>query len=112
MIPQSELRIGNQVLFKGKITKVTKTHFSTENKNGVFLNFSPITISGEVLLRCGCEYFSGAGEYKLSGYSIKPSTSNPLVFIVEPKYWSVELKSLHQFQNIVYSLSGKEAFYI
>lgn len=111
MIPQNEIRVGSKVLLNGKLRTVTKSDYATYLKNGVFSLFNPIVLTHAVMLKAGCTYFQNVGNYSLSGYSIEVTNKNPLVFVLEPKYWAVEVKSLHQLQNIIFSLSNKELVY-
>lgn len=111
MIAGNELRIGNKVLYNGKIKTVTKTDFSTQLKNGVFGAFYPIEITHEILMSCGCEFFQDAGIYKLNGYKLNMVGSAQIVFVFEPEFWAVEMKSLHQFMNTIYWLTNKEVIF-
>ena len=112
MIDGKEIRIGNKVLYNGKIVSVTKTHFSTHLKNGVFSAFNPVVLTHDILTKnLGCEHFSDAGIYKLNGYRLVKTGEPNITFVLEPEFWSVEMTSLHLFMNTIYWLTGKEVVY-
>lgn len=121
-----ELRIGNYISdLDGKIIKVEElticAPYTTKKRinNLPFDYYKPIPLTEEILLKCGFE-FNDSSHYQIS----KPS-----IFIEELRYVynindfeiilfkgiyyykynnNIEVKYLHQLQNLFFSLCGEE----
>ncbi len=108
MINVNELRIGN---FVSNGNPVTVEHYFLQDS---FADFDPIPITPEILEKCGFENF--AFEYiHESGVSLENMRGNDgpgqpdyfyLSFVF--KNASVEIKHLHQLQNLYFALTGEE----
>lgn len=118
MIQANELRLGNWVDYKGKyyqiydgirslsIDDLDSESLDSHLKNIKLLDLRPIPITEEILLKCG---FERLGKYTfvcdnaLMQLEIDVIT-NKLVHSI----LAIEVKYLHQLQNLYYFLCGKE----
>lgn len=132
MIPINELRIGNYVngdkdgisvvtsieRYKDRIgiTPLTFNHYSFTNQP-----FSPIPLTGEILEKCGwisdkiyC-YLDLKKEIYLSfhkdGNFFLVIKNNDEDCDCEELFTKLNIKYLHQLQNLIYSLVGEELTY-
>lgn len=126
-----ELRIGNYILYKGnnaEITGIQLKHiearsFYREAKPPTYLENSslriedcnPIPITSELLLECGFVYNAVDDCFdrlnlrvRILGYSICAFIGFEVGFGKEWHDANIEIKSLHQLQNLYFSLIGKE----
>ena len=118
MLKANELRIGNLILFDGKITHANTrniAYISNSNrlKNGDSIAFEPIKLTEEWLLKAGFEKLTSIEKgFKSNSYTYGRGFS----FIVHlnngllsTNFWQGnEKKFLHQLQNIFFSLTGEE----
>lgn len=118
MIQSNELRIGNLIDradYICVVTEISKEGLLTEPlnyKGERFINqkIKPISITEEILLKCGIVYGQPKEPYKegLIYYDIQ----DKLLMITGTEYNEpislIEAKYLHQVQNIVYWYTGKE----
>lgn len=111
MIPPHELRLGNWIMRKnsGQYLKVQKGLDIDEQS----VDYVPIPIAANILLKCG---FAFHDYFKLWQKNKAVSGTGPDLEL-DPDFWvldfshhriGVELKSLHQLQNLYFALKGKE----
>jgi len=114
MISANELRIGNETSF-GKVYQIEEDCFYSKKNDVSYKNkwakIDPIPLTPEILYNCGFTYDGTCfirkgifiGEFK-SGLKYMPT--NQL-------YWggNIEIKCLHQLQNLYFSLTGEELNY-
>jgi len=121
----NELRIGNLVMLhnpKYRLIESDKIHIVLEvrenaamvtipgsgNEYGQYYEFlKPILISEEILLKCGFVLMNKWFDYELSLFRIGYIT-NDEYFQFESNGKVIDIKSLHQLQNIVYFNTDQE----
>jgi len=120
MIDKKELRLGNYVMYEQTTHVVTsmsrtliETHWDGGTESYIHLpeELDPIPLTEEVLLRCGFEKLSG--RYWLGGYPSGFSISDKFddINMINSMYHDVKVSYLHELQNIVKMLTGKELKY-
>lgn len=117
---KAELRIGNALKFWNNIffvSEITELKITAKNKSlGIicedYIEFSPITLTEDILLRLGFD--EGFHRYGLENCGLKCHKS------LKENYWIVsqgfgiqfteltEIQFLHQLQNLFFSLCGEE----
>ena len=109
-LPQ-ELRIGNWIQKDetGEYFQIKKGADIDEHTNG----FSPIAITKEVLSKCGFvfhEYFKIWQKNNLINGKGPDMELDPDFWVLDFSHHriGVELKSLHQLQNLYFQMKGKE----
>ncbi|MEI6947389.1 hypothetical protein V9K67_09375 [Paraflavisolibacter sp. H34] len=111
MIPLQELRIGNWILddTSGEVYQIRKGMDIDSHSNG----FSPIPITPELLAKCGFTFH----DYFKIWQKNKPEPGTGPDMELDPDFWvldfskhriGVELKGLHQLQNLYFLLKGSE----
>lgn len=110
-VKTADLRIGNLVYNdNGKIDKAIYIH---ENKvglcssNKVFEEIKPIILTDEILLKCGFQLMNKWFDYELTLFRIGYITDDEY-FQFEINGKVIDIKSLHQLQNIIYFNTGEE----
>jgi hypothetical protein len=116
----NELRIGNYVLIRGIVDKITEISISdsgTTKRQG-FFNLDkgyvePIPITPEILEKCGFEFIEedygwANGQHII--YQIHESFKIN-IFCSNDEDCEIEINYLHQLQNLCYALTGKELYY-
>lgn len=118
-----ELRLGNVIEFEGMYCEVQEIDmqgvmvFIKDTQERVWIDlfqFIPIPLTEEILLKCGFEYIESKKVYKL----YLPNDNQLLIgfnFQNELKLYYkvfnvdlVDIKYLHQLQNLYWCLCGKE----
>jgi hypothetical protein len=111
MIPLQELRVGNWIMNKdsGQYIEVKKG-FDIDDQS---VDYVPVPITPQVLLTCGFVFHN---HFKLWQKNKAVSGTGPDMEL-DPDFWvldfshrriGVELKSLHQLQNLYFALKGNE----
>ena len=97
----SELRIGNYYLSFG----VDLKQVETLHKDKILIDFTPIPLTEEWLLKFGFEYYDTVKPkgYWLNGVCIEKIDS----MLIEFKN-GIGLKHVHQLQNLYFALTNKE----
>lgn len=126
-----ELRIGNYILYKGNNAEITgiqlkhiearsfyrdaKTPTGLENHSLRIEDCNPIPLTVELFLKCGFVYNAVDDCFDRLNLRVRILGNSICAFIgVEVgfgKEWydaNIEIKSLHQLQNLYFSLTGKE----
>ena len=114
---KAELRIGNALKFWNNIffvSEITELKITAKNKSlGIicedYIEFSPITLTEDILLRLGFEKTANPRELKYDDYSILLLDEIRFVicnYMENPP--SVKVSTLHQLQNLFFSLTGEE----
>jgi hypothetical protein len=100
MIKSQELRIGNRVLLNNKYLIIRSKDFN----NNIFDNINPVKLTEEILLKCGflpCSIRDN--HYTIKGHHI---------WLLEDRFYcdknGVQLKYLHQLQNLYFALTGND----
>jgi hypothetical protein len=116
----NELRVGNLVFFRGReIVVHAKLLVSIEEKEYEDDYIQPIPLTLEILTKCGFEKDDDAGNWNSPKHDIYRVGSFKVGikedFIgwynqVDDDFYSyfVQVKHLHQLQNLVYALTGEE----
>ena len=117
----NELRLGNYIIFDGKITEVQKVDI------GLILDgyhkeyYKPIPLTEEWLIKSGFKFYDGSELYGYLYYD-KRITENLVLTISEKNgiyTWCfgdedlitedwLEIKHVHQLQNMWFALTGEE----
>ena len=120
MTQPQELRIGNYVEYNGEIIKLDGSLLCCYIQNELEFPLNPIPLTEEILLKFGfnevegerwCdmhEEFEECNYYYLSMFKIY---YNPETDIFEDDnlyHFNVNLKYVHQLQNIYFALTGEE----
>ena len=119
MIKANELRIGNYILFGNNIDIVEGIRTTNKkdsidgSKHAMFFadNCLPITLTPEILERCG---FTDATKEKdtFGGYLSPRFSGGGRIRIIDNTWdnrcWITEVKYLHQLQNLYFALTGGE----
>ena len=107
-----ELRVGNWVKIHigySKVLEVLSDCINTKDLEGVF-DFEPIPLTEEILLKCGFEDLGDLLLINIQGGEI--SYEYGCIYLGMGHYYQesnqLEIKNLHQLQNLYYSLTGKE----
>ena len=105
MINSNELRLGNWVLLDWensymRVNSNTLSYINRSEKLGKKHPFKPITLTEEILLRCGFEKKEGL--FVLNNVVIW--SRNDIFNYEGLKY----IKSLHQLQNLYFALNNQE----
>lgn len=104
----NELRIDNYILKEGDVIKVSASTLMTmQNKD--FVNYSAIPLTEELLLKCGIGREKPSYEcenYKLNSFHIK--SGDRFYYAVAGVLSVVEIKHLHQLQNLYFAITGEE----
>lgn len=137
IIDPRELRIGNYLLYEGKIVAVTVLSVNPKdfskgviafneigktdsqiggNIDGFGNKLERIPITGEILERFGFLKYScgGNGRYNISDYIIEPTDRNPqrgysILQIHDDGVLEIaQFKYVHQLQNFYYSVTDEE----
>ncbi|MCP1996643.1 hypothetical protein [Flavobacterium sp. HSC-61S13] len=117
----NELRIGNAVTYKDKtviVEAITSDGISVSGyENGRFtpvylcnVNLKPITITEDVLLRHGFIYLHDKHSFFIHGNEVNIKIDKKIRWIAwcNTVLTNVEIKYLHQLQNLYFILTGKE----
>lgn len=108
-----ELRIGNRILFDGKITIVNTRMLAYINnanrlKNKIdLIAFEPIPLTEEILLKCGFKKI-------LNQYKKTTKTKPFIILFLDHKFqyddlrYETNLECIHQLQNLYFSLTEEE----
>lgn len=117
MIQPNELRLGNQILIDGKIFPVVElqTHgvvYVDEIKLiEPYSKVEPITLTGEILLKCGFMTSSDTNwEFELNVSALKMYCrwNTEWYFELGGIYLGAKPKYLHELQNLYYAILGSE----
>ena len=126
MINANELRITNKVYDNGKICTIESINAFADGEADVYLVetgnagmfIDPIPLTEDILLKCGFEKHSNSNEF-WNLYTLKNGWYISQALHIEDSagvnfgcfYWSgefIEIKHLHQLQNLFFCLCGKE----
>lgn len=116
MIQPNELRIGNWIYDDGKPIQVTTGLFylmyEYEDRFDSYHDILPIPLTEEILLKCG---FDGIGFYEnvfskgsFRVHLNKEGKKALLVYHHDNNHIELEVKSLHDLQNVFFALTGTE----
>lgn len=118
MIPPQELRIGNYVLWQGKIVEVISImpRWACVRDDEVtfsrsYEEFQPVPITEELLKEFGFEPDSITGIYvkwKRGTFAIWQAVNEQTFLLDNIKNKKVYLKYVHKLQNCHYELEGEE----
>lgn len=124
MIDAKELNSDNRVIYRGEIYEVTMVDSSADEVNlyngdhalGVNIEFiEPIPLSPEILKAAGFEKIYDGGDNYADEYLLNDVQLRVAEDIILFKFYkgamtetSIILESLHQLQNLYYSLTTKE----
>lgn len=110
-----ELRIGNLILKNGS-NYIVDTLFFVDVYDGTAMGFDlqPITLTEEILLKCGLKRTLYDSSYELNDFSIfldKRIREN-IYIQCEKRNWNVlnglRIDYLHQLQNLYFALTNEE----
>lgn len=108
-LKETELRIGNTILINGNMYNLELPDLNLiANRNGKS-TYSPIHLTEDILVKLGFEKTANPRELKYGGYSILLLNEIRFVicnYIENPP--SVKVSTLHQLQNLFFSLCGEE----
>jgi hypothetical protein len=111
----NELRIGNLLMYGSRMAVVSaifKSHFKCESLeqicfgNSIQSNFQPIPLTPEILEKCGFEKRKtrlGAIIYHKGDFVF-----NEIMHLSWKQGNVIEIKHLHQLQNLYFALTGEE----
>ena len=115
----SELRIGNLILFENKTVEVTGISKSALNfgKHGFAINilewFQPIELTEEWLVRFGFtlnmdnfNWNAAIGENEIKDFKLALRYSNRIGWFFQSK--CTVIKYVHQLQNLYFCITGEE----
>lgn len=104
MIQANELRVGNWVESSGQIKQINGINGS----QNAFYDFNGIPLTKDILLKCGFE--KSGGSWRRDEVIIYTHEIDDLTYHTESimSEGGIEIKSLHQLQNLYYALTGKE----
>jgi hypothetical protein len=118
MIPGFDLRIGNWITVRGKITYITAITPTTVELNGIenhenVEELHPIPLNNEMLLKAGFQLRSTNGLYDKvpeGGFSYHLPSHQVMLFHGPENvlcHWlNTQIVFLHQLQNVFYYLTG------
>lgn len=109
MIPVNDLRTGNWIFDSNSDFKKLETGADLDKA----ANYTPIPITREILIHCGFRYDTYFNVWQLkknalaTGYEMEvDSTYNVRDF--GHRYVGIKLETLHQLQNLYYSMKQEE----
>lgn len=105
-----ELRIGNKVYHPAKniVFTISREDFSFKNGLANIEDFRAIPLTEEILLKkCGFEFDSVYISYN-NGYFTLIYNEGHISLVVEGQWLTLEIKYLHQLQNLYFALTGEE----
>jgi hypothetical protein len=112
-INAADLRIGNLVQVGNEIEKLELVDFADMYENSTLIHYHPIPLTEEWLLKLGFQklydnyYLLYVGSFKINYYyNFSGSTWK---FMLEEEL--LDIKSVHELQNLYYSLTKKELTY-
>lgn len=114
MIQANELRIGNWINVYGKFEKVESigtygVSFYTGFAKYTLPNLKPITLTEEILLKCGAKLQGIEYIIKASALPIKIRISYGIAYCgFGNVYLGDRIKFLHELQNLYQALTGQE----
>lgn len=117
MIHANELRIGNWIIRDDSPEKVYRIEGDWEHTayiNGSDDTFDPIPLTPEILEKCGAERKTSdnGDRWICKGIKIKKSTDRPGRFMVFGNVFITNqvlyIDYLHQYQNLIFCLTGTE----
>lgn len=101
----NELRIRNLLLDdRGVITKVYSLNDDEINNDDLTVHYKPIPLTPELLEKCGFKKYDGYGYKVAQGYIIKHANG----YFYHYHDLRIRVDYLHQLQNLVFALTGKE----
>ena len=104
MIQPQELRIGDYIEYNGEIIKLDGSLLCCYIQNELEFPLNPIPLTEEILLKFGFEK-KGDFWFVKSGIKIENRNNGFSYF----RYLNeIKILSVHQLQNLFYSISGKE----
>ena len=112
-----ELRIGNLIKHDGNIVKIDgiqpKWVWFDDMSSDVMNNIKPLPITAELLVKLDFDHVDELGMWANKNHCIKKCDG---LWWIEPFCTNdsdcyIELKYIHQLQNICFALTGVETFY-
>lgn len=114
----NELRIGSYVMHRDNMVVVTEIKQEHIKYKKVFndgdwdylSNIHPIPLTEEMLLKCGFEHNYNAyyGPKNNKEFNLKIAEHDGVYQIAITAYFILEVKFIHQLQNLYFVLTGKE----
>ena len=128
MIHANELRIGNYLLYNGKIDKVTAIDLDLDDENVPLVSFSdsnpvelnfgkvkPIYLTHEILGKCGVLDYSYDSQYRYKTVHLKLKNGEYYHVLNDGESdemtVGIAIKYLHQLQNLNFVVKGEELTY-
>lgn len=118
MIKANELRIGNFILEGGKFYEIRHSDFEVADLNynsetqSFYITGDPIPLTPEILEQCGFEQSANANDDSLvfsnNFFVIDLYSSEMCLENAWAEALCIEIKYLHQLQNLYFALTGKE----
>ena len=115
MIKANELRLGNLVFKEGVIHPIGFYDFENNGSNFIIDEYKPIPLTEEILLKCTeRNYRYGYDGLMFEFYVVKYfflsicKTNNGKLFTLDIGEEQIELKYIHQLQNLYFALTGEE----
>jgi hypothetical protein len=112
MIKYSELRSGNYICHSnGNVLKVNFHHIRYLTINPETVDYKPIQLTEEILIKCGFERVVGLGNYEKENfrfYFSNPANFNGWVFCEGYNVITEKIQYLHQLQNMYQLLTNEE----
>ena len=118
---KAELRIGNALKFWNNIffvSEITELKITAKNKKlGIicedYIEFSPITLTEDILLRLGFEKantkVSGSNYFTNGKYSVMTKDGIFYFSLVSMQsHYLTYIRYIHELQNLFFSLTGEE----
>ena len=112
MIKANELRIGNliynpvqKINFQADIQAISNVWYNYTRIQD--LHYQPIPLTEELLKKCGFKWINHA--LRKENISIRYLSKNYEIFISnEKRRFVIQLKYVHQLQNLYFALTGEE----
>ena len=112
MIQVNELRIGNKLEYLTSEKELVEAtvdwqdlKWISEDPKGFNLVHKPITLTEEILLKCGFVYDDEFGLFSLHPITLYKQDG---IFWYGLLFDNIEIKYLHQLQNLYFALTGEE----
>ncbi len=116
----NDLRIGNYVKGSrvGRVKSIFSVNFQVDDfdcislGNSMQVDFKPIPLTEDWLLKFGFEWRKTKNDYYIEKYSLSFYKSGLISFYVEDLNEDfvdlIDIKYVHQLQNLYFALAGKE----
>jgi hypothetical protein len=129
LLEPKDLRIGNILLYKGKYVHITTLSLDIDDEyeetigfcdlgklsneitdwnRSLIADLQPTPLTPELLEKCGFEKRNNVYSNGNMGFEVVSLKSGGEMYLVPNALYCIDIKYLHQLQNLYFTLTGKE----